>query len=63
MITPFSSKYSEVQEICSEIDLGIWDNYLMWDYNAYTSVVTQNKVNDALIKQFAFSEAQNLSNK
>ena len=52
-----------MQEICSEIDLGIWDNYLMWDYNAYTSVVTQNKVNDALIKQFAFSEAQNLSNK
>lgn len=53
----------KVQEICSEIDLGIWDNYLMWDYNAYTSVVTQNKVNDALIKQFAFSEAQYLSNK
>ena len=53
----------KVQEICSEIDLGIWDNYLMWDYNAYTSVVTQNKVNDALIKQLASSDAQNGSNK
>ena len=53
----------KVQEICSEIDLGIWDNYLMWDYNAYTSVITQNKVNDALIKQFSSLNTQELSNK
>lgn len=53
----------KVQEICSEIDLDIWDNYLMWDYNAYTSVITQNKVNDALIKQFSSLNTQELSNK
>ncbi len=53
----------KITKICLEIDLGLWDNYLFWDYNAYTNLINQNKVNDALIKQFSSLNTQNITNK
>lgn len=57
-----SIKKDKMLEICNEIELGIWDNYLMWDYNAYTNILSQNKVNDAIMQKIKSLETQNISN-
>lgn len=43
----------KLNKLCKEIEVGLWDNYLFWDYNAYTNVISQNKVNSALIQQLS----------
>lgn len=52
----------KLKEVSKEIDLGLWDNYLFWDYNAYASIVSQNKVNDMLIRQFSMSISPTIVN-
>ena len=43
----------KLNKLCKEIEVGLWDNYLFWDYNTYTNVISQNKVNSALIQQLS----------
>ncbi len=54
-----SSKYfngnsinqSAIQTLIYEIEVGIWDNYLFWEYEAYTNVNTQIEMSQRIIEQ------------
>lgn len=35
---------SKMQQLKKEIDLGLWDTYLFWDWEAYQSVRNQNNM-------------------
>ena len=39
-----SAIQSKMQQIKKEIDLGLWDTYLFWDWEAYQSVRNQNNI-------------------
>ncbi len=40
-----------IQILISEIEIGIWDNYLFWEYEAYTNIKTQNEMSQRIIAQ------------
>lgn len=38
---PISSKMEELKR---EIDIGVWDAYLFWDFESYRNIITQNQM-------------------
>lgn len=38
-----------IAKLVAEIEVGIWDNYLFWEYEAYTNVVAQKNLADCLV--------------
>ena len=39
-----SADPEKIKNLIREIDLGIWDNCLLWDYDAYRNIQTQNEL-------------------
>lgn len=39
-----NANQSRMQQLKKEIDLGLWDTYLFWDWEAYQSVRNQNNM-------------------
>ena len=39
-----NANHSRMQQLKKEIDLGLWDTYLFWDWEAYQSVRNQNNM-------------------
>lgn len=53
---------AKIKDLIREIDLGIWDNYLSWDYDAYRNLQTQNAIGDIIRNSSGlFSTIQNLN--
>ncbi|MFI3248800.1 MAG: hypothetical protein R3Y39_06710 [Rikenellaceae bacterium] len=42
-----------IQILIYEIEVGIWDNYLFWEYEAYSNVKTQKEMSQILIDQIS----------
>ena len=38
----------KINTLLKEIDLGLWDNYLLWSFEAYQNIMLQNKFADFL---------------
>lgn len=53
-------KSENIKSILREIDLGLWDSYLMWNYEAYQNVKIQSQMGNILS---AWSTNQQLINK
>lgn len=53
----------KIKNLIREIDLGIWDNCLLWDYDAYRNIQTQNKLGDLIDNPSALFQPIQNSNK
>lgn len=55
--TDKSADPTKIKNLISEIDLGIWDSCLLWDYDSYRNIQIQNEIGDLIRK---FQTTQNL---
>jgi hypothetical protein len=51
---PYNDK---LEKLMQEVENGLWDRYLQWDYNAFRNVIAQNQVTD-MIRQYIPMESQ-----
>lgn len=38
-----------ISKLVAEIEVGIWDNYLFWEYEAYSNVIAQRNLADSIV--------------
>ena len=41
----------KIEVLLKEIDLGLWDSYLLWNYENYQSVMAQIQMSQIISKQ------------
>lgn len=41
-----------IDKLLNEIEIGLWDNYLFWDYAAHQNMLSQNMLADGMFKMF-----------
>lgn len=52
-------KEEKINNLLSEIDKGLWDQYLQWDFSAYSGLLLQNDANKELFKLVSAQNALN----
>lgn len=61
----FDENWKPIQEkmntLLREIDLGLWDNYLLWSFEAYQNIMLQNTFAD-LLSQANFNNQNSSQN-
>ncbi len=48
-----------IELLISEIEIGLWDNYLFWEYEAYANVKAQKEMSQMLISQINIPQLLN----
>lgn len=50
---------NKIDQLLSEIEIGIWDSYLFWEFEAYQNILSQKHLADTVANQI-LSQQQNL---
>lgn len=50
-------------KLVTEIEIGLWDNYLFWDYTAYQNMRNQNMLADGVFKMFQTTQQNSYASK
>ena len=51
-----SPNAKSIDQLISEIETGLWDNYLFWEYEAYTNIIEQRKMSQMVMSQMNLSD-------
>lgn len=51
----------KINTLLREIEIGLWDSYLFWDYDSFMNIQVQNKMASAMQK--AFSQNPHIDNR
>lgn len=43
----------KINTLLREIEIGLWDSYLFWDYDSFMNIQAQNKIASAMQKVFS----------
>ena len=53
---------AKISNLIKEIEIGIWDGYLFWDYDGYRNVMAQIEMSDVVKNAFKLNNKQPIKN-